>query len=96
MGFVLVQKWNQEFTLINENYTRLVLPTHLFTCLKLTHLELFRCDLWHTYGFRGFPNLLSLDLFQVGFKRFKCGELLTQSPLLDTLKLTYNNTRDKI
>nr|GEW98439.1 hypothetical protein [Tanacetum cinerariifolium] len=76
---------------------------HLYCCdLHYVHVDhifvvtpTFIVVLWRAYGFRGFPNLLSLHLCEVGFKSYKYGEFLAQSPLLDTLKLT-DNTTDKV
>nr|GFA97354.1 hypothetical protein [Tanacetum cinerariifolium] len=66
------------------------LPTHFFSCLELKHLTLYNCHFRPMSGFRGFPNLLSLELNEVKFENYKCGEFLTRCPLLEILNVWYN------
>ncbi|GJV65732.1 F-box/FBD/LRR-repeat protein-like protein [Tanacetum coccineum] len=67
----------------------------LFACLELKHLTLHNSCFCPMSSFLGFPNLLSLDLSKVVFESCTCGEFVTQSPLLEDLKLNLNTT-DKI
>nr|XP_043617451.1 F-box/FBD/LRR-repeat protein At1g13570-like [Erigeron canadensis]XP_043617452.1 F-box/FBD/LRR-repeat protein At1g13570-like [Erigeron canadensis] len=74
-----------ELTLMN--WRQLVrLPTHLFSCLELRHLTFNRCVFPH--GFLGFPKLLSLHLEHVYIPDHRCGELIAQCPLLETLQIS--------
>ncbi|KAK2983918.1 hypothetical protein RJ640_017839 [Escallonia rubra] len=41
------------------------LPSHLFSCLQLTHLKLCKCSLFPPVTFEGFPNLINLELYYV-------------------------------
>nr|XP_043621688.1 F-box/FBD/LRR-repeat protein At1g13570-like isoform X2 [Erigeron canadensis] len=77
----------KKFTLIHE-YDELKLPAHIFSCLELKHLELGSCISGPLPCFRGFPNLLSLQLDQVRIQDCKCGNLIVQSPLLEILSIT--------
>ncbi|GJU24676.1 F-box/FBD/LRR-repeat protein-like protein [Tanacetum coccineum] len=46
------------------------------------------------HNFCGFPNLLSLDLFDVEFKVYTCREFIAGCPLLETLIITGDDTVD--
>nr|XP_043619086.1 F-box/FBD/LRR-repeat protein At1g13570-like isoform X1 [Erigeron canadensis]XP_043619087.1 F-box/FBD/LRR-repeat protein At1g13570-like isoform X1 [Erigeron canadensis] len=72
---------------MNWRATPVKLPTHLFSCLELKQLCLHNCVLPPLPYFRGFPKLLSLTLINVRFQDHKCGELIAQSPLLETLEI---------
>ncbi|GKB92702.1 F-box/FBD/LRR-repeat protein-like protein [Tanacetum coccineum] len=61
------------------------LPTHLYSCMELKHLKLSRCSFHLSHGFRGFPNLLSLELATVSFESFRCWEFIARCPLLEIL-----------
>nr|XP_043625878.1 uncharacterized protein LOC122597341 [Erigeron canadensis] len=84
----------KELTLINWCQTSVKLPTHLFSCLELKHLHLYDFVLSPSPKFQGFPKLISLKLQTVRFQDRRCGELIAQSPLLETLKIS--NYRHKI
>ncbi|GJV53443.1 F-box/FBD/LRR-repeat protein-like protein [Tanacetum coccineum] len=85
----LSRKGIKELTLENMDETPLNLHTHLFSCLKLKQLKLYNCCLCSMSSFRGFPNLLSLDLEKVIFDGYTCGEFLTWCPLLEILILGF-------
>ncbi|GJY93570.1 putative F-box-like domain superfamily protein, partial [Tanacetum coccineum] len=89
---VLSEKEIMEFTLINMDETLIQLTTRLFSCLKLKHLELFNCHISPIDGFGGFPNLLSLDLSEVEFRSYTCGEFISHCPLLEILELRSNSS----
>ncbi|GJY95267.1 F-box/FBD/LRR-repeat protein-like protein [Tanacetum coccineum] len=89
----LSKKGIKEFTFQDWDGEQPELTTHLFSCLELTYLELNNCELRPTSEFGGFPNLLSLDVMNVIFKSWECGEYLTWSPLLENLKLKYNTSK---
>ncbi|GJT82998.1 F-box/FBD/LRR-repeat protein-like protein [Tanacetum coccineum] len=86
---------NQEFTLKNMNETPLELPSHLFSCRELKHLKLYNCYVCPKSGFQGFQSLLCLDLSEVVFEGYTCGELISRCPSLEILKLR-SNTGGKI
>ncbi|XP_071739454.1 F-box/FBD/LRR-repeat protein At1g13570-like [Rutidosis leptorrhynchoides] len=77
----------KEFNLINMNSAPLKLSTHLFSCVKLERLKLRNCSLYPPPTFRGFPNLLSLDVYQVAFENGNFGEFIVQCLLLEFLKV---------
>ncbi|XP_076927942.1 F-box/FBD/LRR-repeat protein At1g13570-like [Bidens hawaiensis] len=64
---------------------QLKLPSHLFSCLKLKRLKLNNCCLSPPPTFRGFPNLLSLELHLIRFETCDLGGFLTCSPSLEIL-----------
>ncbi|KAI7754364.1 hypothetical protein M8C21_006052 [Ambrosia artemisiifolia] len=84
----LSQKGIKDLTIGKKNVLLfLKLPTHLFSCLGLKHLKLFNCPIHRPTTFHGFPNLLSLDLSLVEFKRWKFEEFVMRCPLLENLKV---------
>ncbi|XP_076897412.1 F-box/FBD/LRR-repeat protein At1g13570-like [Bidens hawaiensis] len=94
----LSRKGIKEFTL--EHYdeeTPYKLPTHLFSCLELKHLELDNCCFRPPPppNFHGFPNLLSLVLYSLFEESSAFWEFITKCPLLETLKLTYDLSSGK-
>lgn len=90
----LSKKGILEFTLINMDETPIKLSTHLFSCLELKHMELYKCHFCPLSTFCGFPNILSLDLSEVVFGSCTCGQILSQCPLLEILKLGDNSTSE--
>nr|GEV52218.1 hypothetical protein [Tanacetum cinerariifolium] len=87
---VLSQKGILEFTLLNMDATPVLLTTHIFSCLKLIRLTLYNCHFRPVSTFSGFPYLLSLDLSEVVFGSYTCGDFLTRCPILEILKLRDN------
>ncbi|XP_076892224.1 F-box/FBD/LRR-repeat protein At1g13570-like [Bidens hawaiensis] len=94
----LSRKGIKEFILEHYYETPYKLPTHLFSCLDLTHLELDTCCFRPPpTNFHGFPNLLSLDLHSLSEERSNVfWEFITKCPLLESLKLTVDLSSDKI
>ncbi|GLT34543.1 hypothetical protein SLA2020_090520 [Shorea laevis] len=64
-------------------------PSCLFNCKKLTHLELFRCELDPPPSFKGFLCLRSLNLHQVLVAPEAIESLISSCPLLESLLLSY-------
>ncbi|GMH01836.1 hypothetical protein Nepgr_003675 [Nepenthes gracilis] len=64
-------------------------PSCLFSCKKLTHLDLFRCELDPPPSFRGFLFLKSLNLQQVSVAPDTIESLVANCPLLESLTLSY-------
>nr|XP_043625880.1 F-box/FBD/LRR-repeat protein At1g13570-like [Erigeron canadensis] len=82
----------KDLVILNWSETPVKLPTHLFSCLELNRLKLHHCVLFPSY-FCGFPKLLSLELLNVRFQGHRCGELIAQCPLLETLKIANTKLR---
>ncbi|KAF5762046.1 putative F-box domain, leucine-rich repeat domain superfamily, F-box-like domain superfamily [Helianthus annuus] len=81
----LSRKGIEKFTLLNFRRTQFKLHTHLFSCLDLKHLRLQNCCFHVPPSFHGFPNLLSLNLYDVRFESGDYGEFITSCPLLEVL-----------
>lgn len=64
-------------------------PSCLFTCSKLTHLELVRCELDPPPSFKGFLFLKCLNLQQVLIPPDDIESLISSCPLLESLMLSY-------
>lgn len=64
-------------------------PASLFCCKKLTHLELFRCELDPPPSFKGFLFMKNLTLHQVSVYPDVIENLITSCPLLENLSLSY-------
>nr|XP_043636378.1 F-box/FBD/LRR-repeat protein At1g13570-like [Erigeron canadensis] len=86
----------KDVTLINKHKTPLKLPAHLFSCLELQCLEIDNCYFHPPLSFRGFPNLLDLNLYWVRVESNKYGELLTGCPLLEILVIHHNGLFGKV
>ncbi|KAI4357920.1 hypothetical protein L6164_001836 [Bauhinia variegata] len=65
------------------------IPSCLFNCKKLTHLELYRCELDPPLTFKGFMFLKSLILHQVLISPEAIESLISSCPLLESLSLSY-------
>ncbi|KAI3796252.1 hypothetical protein L1987_38919 [Smallanthus sonchifolius] len=81
----LSRKGIKDFTLVNFRQTLFKLNTHLFSCLDLKHLRLQNCSFYVPPSFHGFPNLLSLEFYDVTFESGNCGEFISWCPLLEVL-----------
>ncbi|XP_071713051.1 F-box/FBD/LRR-repeat protein At1g13570-like [Rutidosis leptorrhynchoides] len=83
----LSRKGIMEFTFMNMDDNSIKLPTHIFSCLELTHLKLDNCHFPAaptTFGC--FPNLLSLELDSVTFSSgFHL--IFTPCPVVEILKI---------
>jgi len=73
-------KWTGDWL---EN--QIQLSSHVFSCLKLKHLDLYNCCFELPARFHGFPNLLSLKMGHVKFNKGNLGEFISQCPLLEIL-----------
>ncbi|GJZ07387.1 F-box/FBD/LRR-repeat protein-like protein [Tanacetum coccineum] len=89
----LSTKGIKDLTLLYNSVGSLKLPTQLYSCMKLEHLKLHKCVFRHSPSFRGFPNLLSLDLSFVTFQSCTIGEFITQCPLVESLRITTNTLK---
>ncbi|XP_035840888.1 F-box/FBD/LRR-repeat protein At1g13570-like [Helianthus annuus] len=79
----------KDLTLRTVNGIPVKLPTHLFSCLELKHLELTNCCFNPPHSIPGFPNLLSLKLRAVKFESGILGEILTRCPSLEILDMRH-------
>lgn len=69
-------------------------PSCLFSCNKLTFLELCRCELDPPPGFRAFSCLRTLTLNQVLVTPDAIESLISSCPLLESLTLSYYDGLD--
>ncbi|KAJ0837883.1 putative F-box domain-containing protein [Helianthus annuus] len=84
--FFLSRQGIKDLTICNDG-PLLELPTHLFSCLELRHLKLDSYCFDPPASFRGFPNLLSLELRNVGFESGEVVEFFSQCLALTNLKI---------
>ncbi|XP_045791394.1 F-box/FBD/LRR-repeat protein At1g13570-like [Trifolium pratense] len=77
----------KEFVLEIWKGQRYKIPTCLFSCQGLHHLELFNCWLKPPSTFHGFRNLKSLDLQHVTLAQDAFENLISSCPLLERLTL---------
>ncbi|RAL37546.1 hypothetical protein DM860_000240 [Cuscuta australis] len=64
-------------------------PSYLFSCQKLTRLELLRCELEPPLSFKGFSCLKHLNLQQVIISPRAIENLISSCSLLEDLMLSY-------
>ncbi|XP_044490564.1 F-box/FBD/LRR-repeat protein At1g13570-like isoform X2 [Mangifera indica] len=69
-------------------------PSCLFNCRKLTHLELFHCEFNPPLAFKGFSCLKSLNLHQVLVASEAIESLISSCPLLESLSLSHFDSLD--
>ncbi|CAH1454377.1 unnamed protein product [Lactuca virosa] len=77
----------KEFILEIWKGQRYKLPSSLYLCDKLSHLELFNCLLKPPLGFNGFKILTSLDLQHITMDQDVFEDLIHWCPLLERLTL---------
>lgn len=77
----------KEFVLEIWKGQRYKMPSSLFSCQHLTHLELFNCLLTPPAMFKGFRSLTSLDLQHVTLAQDVFEKLICGCPLLERLTL---------
>ncbi|KAJ0445015.1 putative F-box domain-containing protein [Helianthus annuus] len=80
----LSRKGLTDLTIMNWDYSPLALPTNLFSCFELKHLQLRHCYFNNPPpSFLAFPNLLSLDLCVEFEDDIQLGEFFTRCPVLE-------------
>ncbi|XP_071702141.1 F-box/FBD/LRR-repeat protein At1g13570-like [Rutidosis leptorrhynchoides] len=77
----------KEFILEIWKGQRYKLPSPLYLCDKLSHLELFNCLLKPPSFFNGFKMLTSLDLQHITMDQYEFEELIYKCSLLERLTL---------
>lgn len=95
LGIIDIDRWIlhlsrhsiKEFVLEIWKGQRYKMPSSLFSCHSLTHLELFNCLLKPPLTFKGFRSLKSLDLQHVTLAQDVFGSLIPSCPLLERLTL---------
>lgn len=90
----LSRKGIEELTINNWTSEPLKMPTQLYSRMELKHLELYECCFPNPHSFRGFPNLLSLELFDVTFQSYTFWEFIARCPLLEFLKINHATTNE--
>lgn len=83
----LTRRSIKEFVLEIWKGQRYKIPSCLFSCQSLNHLELFNCWLKPPSTFQGFRNLKSLDLQHVTMAQDAFENLISSCPLLERLTL---------
>ncbi|KAF7124089.1 hypothetical protein RHSIM_Rhsim12G0068100 [Rhododendron simsii] len=77
----------QELTLYIYKGGPYKLPSSLFSCQVITHLNLLSCVFKPPPGFKGFSRLLSLKLFRVVIAGVTISSLISTCPLLEQLTI---------
>lgn len=77
----------KEFILEIWKGQRYKVPSCLFSCQNLIHLELFNCLLKPPSTFKGFRNLKSLDLQHITLAQDVFENLISSCPMLERLTL---------
>ncbi|XP_055815189.1 F-box/FBD/LRR-repeat protein At1g13570-like [Solanum dulcamara] len=72
------------------------LPSALFTCSQLRHLNLHNCSIHHPPAFQGFDKLISLELCEVTISSELLESLISHCPLLEQLVLDIADNSDTI
>ncbi|XP_010323653.1 F-box/FBD/LRR-repeat protein At1g13570 [Solanum lycopersicum] len=72
------------------------LPSTLFTCSQLRHLNLHSCSIYHPSAFEGFDKLISLELCGVSTSSELLESLISHCPLLEQLELSTSEDLDMI
>ncbi|KAL3333115.1 hypothetical protein AABB24_033272 [Solanum stoloniferum] len=75
---------------------RYTLPSTLFTCSQLRHLNLHSCSIYHPSAFEGFDKLISLELCGVSTSSELLESLISHCPLLEQLVLSTSEDLDMI
>ncbi|KAF3446264.1 hypothetical protein FNV43_RR11443 [Rhamnella rubrinervis] len=77
----------KEFVLEIWKGQRYSMPSCLFSCQNLTHLELFNCLLKPPLSFNGFKSLKTLDLQHITMAQHVFDNMISGCPLLEKLTL---------
>ncbi|XP_055823230.1 F-box/FBD/LRR-repeat protein At1g13570-like [Solanum dulcamara] len=72
------------------------LPSSLFTCSQLRHLDLHYCSIDHLSSFQGFDKLISLELCGISISSELLESLISHCPLLEQLLLSISKDLDRI
>ncbi|CAA0841773.1 F-box/FBD/LRR-repeat protein [Striga hermonthica] len=92
-GFIDVDRWIlflsrgsvEELILEIWEDPRYKLPSSIYSCHKLIHLELFNCLLKSPPNFNGFTSLKSLDLQHITMDQLAFEHMIVACPLLERL-----------
>ncbi|XP_070043711.1 F-box/FBD/LRR-repeat protein At1g13570-like [Nicotiana tomentosiformis] len=72
------------------------LPSSFFTCSQMTHLRLHNCSIHPPHAFRGFNELVSLELYDITFSSELLDILISRCPLLEKLVLQISSILNHI
>lgn len=93
--FIFMSKYDVKELFIKVGFDLFWVPSHLYSCQKLTHLELFRCELCPPpLIFNGFSWLKSLILQHVKVDSKTIESLVANSRLLENLKCEYSGNSE--
>uniref|UniRef100_A0A7N0VGI8 F-box domain-containing protein n=1 Tax=Kalanchoe fedtschenkoi TaxID=63787 RepID=A0A7N0VGI8_KALFE len=93
---LLSKKYIKDLTLCGFSENRIIIPSHIFSCLGLKSLHLIACDIKRLDSFGGFKDLTSLTLDDVIIPDALLQILISNSPLLEALKLAYLASGDPV
>ncbi|XP_019263457.1 PREDICTED: F-box/FBD/LRR-repeat protein At1g13570-like isoform X1 [Nicotiana attenuata] len=72
------------------------LPSSFFTCSQMRHLRLQNCSIQPPSAFRGFDELVSLELYDITFSSELLNILISRCPLLEKLVLQISSILNHI
>ncbi|KAH7833657.1 hypothetical protein Vadar_008492 [Vaccinium darrowii] len=92
----IMETTSQDFTLHMLKGDLYKLPSSLYSCLQLKHLNLRSCMLKPPPGFQGFTRLLSLRLRDVVIADDVLSVLISSCPLLEDLRIFSSTSLDSL
>ncbi|XP_059307219.1 F-box/FBD/LRR-repeat protein At1g13570-like isoform X2 [Lycium ferocissimum] len=90
--YFLSRKDIQHLVLHLSRHELYKLPSSLFICSQLRHLNLHNCSIHHPSTFQGFDKLISLELCKVTISSELLESLISHCPLLEQLVLKISKT----
>ena len=91
---LLGQRGIEELLIHNWYGEPVTLPTQMYTRLELKHLELHHCTLPSVGSFKGYPNLLTLELLFVKFQTGTIWDFIAGCPSLESLKINPSDSSE--
>lgn len=92
----LSEKSIKELSLIIRRGQHNEVPSHLFSCQQLRTLNLCRFEVKHAHSFKGFNNLISLQLNKVNIETAIFERLISRCPVLERLTVRNLNCIDHL
>ena len=90
----LAQSGIEELLIHNWYGEPVTLPTQMYSRLELKHLELHHCTLPSIGSFKGYPNLLTLELLFVKFQTGTIWDFIAGCPSLESLKINPSDSSE--
>ncbi|KAK2429864.1 F-box/FBD/LRR-repeat protein [Trifolium repens] len=81
----LSRKGVKDIQLVNDRYLFCRVPSHLFSCQELTHVQICKFNMSVPHNFCGFKSLLRLHLEQIKFELGALESVISDCPLLEEL-----------